>query len=109
LDDAHAYIQDIFHELFTAARIAILLLLVVASAKDGHAEDIQALCLDGNSNHLTVSLLSETFFKQSLDNILQLALDTALQHKGCLLVHNASVVATGVCGIDARNLCTREQ
>lgn len=109
LNDAHANIKDVLHKLLAAARITLLLLLVVASAEDGHAKYIQALGLDGDSNHLTVSLLSEAFFEQSLDYRLQLSLDTTLEHQRVLLVHHAGVIATWVCGIDSRNLCAGEQ
>jgi hypothetical protein len=109
LDNAHADIKNILHQLLAAARVALLLLFVGASAQDSHAEHIQTLGLDGNSNNLTVSLLAEAFFEQTLNNSLELALDTALQYEGGLLVLNTSVIATGVGGVNTGNLGAREQ
>jgi hypothetical protein len=58
---------------------------------------------------LTVSLLAEAFFEQTLNNSLELALDTALQYEGGLLVLNTGVIATGVGSVNTGNLGAREQ
>jgi hypothetical protein len=58
---------------------------------------------------LTVSLLAEAFFEQTLDNILELTLDTTLQYEGGILVLHTSVVANGVSGVHTGHLSAREQ
>lgn len=109
LNNAHADVQNVLHQLLTSMRLARLLLLIRAGSEDGHAEHVQGLCLNSNSDHLTVSLLAEALFKQALNHSLQLTLNTALQDERCLCVLNTNVLATRMGGVDAWNLLAREQ
>lgn len=109
LDNSHADVQNIFHQLLTSASLALLLLLIIASSENSHAKHIQTLRLDGDTNNLAVALLAEALLEQSRNHSLQFTLDTALQNQGGLLVLNACVVAAGVCRVDSGDLLAGEK
>jgi hypothetical protein len=51
-------------------RFTRLLLLIRAGAKNGQTENIQALRLNRDTDHLTVTLFTEARFEQSLNHSL---------------------------------------
>lgn len=71
-------------------------------------EHVQVLGFNRDTYHLAITFLLETLLEESLDNILQLSLNTPLQHKRGLSLLYTSIITTGITSIDTWDFLSRE-